>query len=102
MTSRISLETGGWFDMDATRQKFSEHTRFDGSNYISCATGSQWEHEALYLTAKGAWVLNRWSQYQGVLETWRTVTPEVATQWLIENGHELPEELSEVADSTEV
>ena len=75
-------ELVGWFDIESAT-KFSEDTWFDGSNRISKATGSQFEHEALYRTAGGRWVLNKWSQWQGTHETWEFVSDVEAREWLI-------------------
>lgn len=77
----------GWFD-DAKATKYEEATEWDGSNHISLATGSQTEHEALYRTAGGRWVLNRWSQWQGVRETYRFIDDQDARSWLLGNEHD--------------
>ena len=77
-------DTGKWFDEDAA-VKFTEATRWDGRNHISRATGSQWEHEVLYFTRGGRWVLNHWSQWQGSLESYSEVTADEAARWLINN-----------------
>lgn len=71
-----------WFSTSKARS-FEEATRWNGNNHISCATGSQWDHQALYLTRKGVWVLHRWSQWQGSTDTWTEVTPEEARDWLL-------------------
>jgi hypothetical protein len=74
----------GWFDLDkATR--FSEDTDWDGSNYISVNTGDQFEHQTVYRTAQGRWVLRRWSQWQGRLDQWSYLTDGDAREWLIRN-----------------
>jgi len=82
--SRIVLtdDSGKWFDSEKA-VKFEENTRWNGNNHISCATGSQWDHEWLYYTAGGKWVLNSWSQYQGSLESYCEICEETAVQWLI-------------------
>lgn len=98
---RQAIEGGRWFDVDKA-QKWEEDTHFDGSNKISCATGSQWDHEALYLTAAGAWVLNHWSNREGRGATWCMVDAEEAARWLIANSHELPEVLNDAAAGLEV
>ena len=67
--TRQAIDGGGWFDRDKAR-KFDEDTRFDGANQISIPTGSQWDHEALYITRKNLYVLNHWSQWQGSGESW--------------------------------
>jgi len=81
----------GWFDIDAAT-RYPEGTRWDGHNNVSLAggsrwghldTGSRWEHELLFRTAGGRWVVNHWSRWQGVPEWYRFVTDEEAREWLI-------------------
>lgn len=83
--------SGRWFDAEAA-QTWKESTRWDGSNHISCATGSQWDHEMLWRTASGLWVLNTYSNRQGVAETYREITAEEAAGWLVRNEHEPADE----------
>lgn len=82
--SRISLSDGRWFEAKDA-ELFEEATWWDGSNYISKETGSQWEHEELYRTRGGAWVRRWWSQWQGVGETYEVLDDGAACQWLIRN-----------------
>jgi hypothetical protein len=84
---RQAIGDGRWFDLDAAT-KFEEARRHDGRNYVSLATGDQWEHEALYRTKGGKWILSSWSQRQGTRETWDEVTAETAALWLVRNEHE--------------
>jgi hypothetical protein len=77
----------GWFDRTAARA-FEEDEWWDGSNYISVATDSQWEHEELYRTAGGRWVLHSWSQWQGTRPGWEFVSDEAARTWLLRNHHD--------------
>lgn len=77
-------ELEGWFD-DAKAERFEEATRWDGSNHISIATGSQWDHEALYRTVGGRWVLHSWSQWQGRPEVYRFLEDQEAETWLLAN-----------------
>jgi hypothetical protein len=86
---RVVLDDGRWFDAQKAR-KFQEGKRFDGRNMISLATGSQWEHELLFRTAGGVWVLNRYSAYQGTSESWTEVSAGEAARWLVRNEHEVP------------
>lgn len=76
----------GWFDLESA-EVWDEGTRWDGSNNISLATGSQWDHERLYRTAGKRWVLNAWSQWEGRKETWRFIDHDAAQAWLIENEY---------------
>lgn len=77
----------GWFDPDKATE-IAEDTDWDGSNHISVATGSQSEHECLYRTAGGRWVLHGWSQWQGTLPSYRFVADEQAREWLLRNGRD--------------
>ena len=77
----------GWFDR-AKAERFAEATRWDGNNHISIATGNQWDHEALYRTAGGRWVLHSWSQYQGRPERYQFVDDDEAREWLLLNNHD--------------
>ena len=81
----VLLGKGRWF-ASSKAQCWEEDTYWDGRNHISKATGSQWNHEALWKTAKGVWVLQSWSQWEGSRETWEIVTQKRAHQWLIDQG----------------
>jgi hypothetical protein len=85
--TRQAIDEGGWFDRDAAK-RWSEGTRWDGSNHISVATGSQWEHESLWRTKRGVYVLHAWSDWQGSGEGWTRIDASEAAEWLIRNGHE--------------
>lgn len=80
-------ELVGWFD-DEKAERFTEDRWWNGSNWISRATGSQWHHEALYRTAGGRWVLHSWSQYQNVPEQYEFISDQQAREWLLKNGHD--------------
>jgi hypothetical protein len=82
---RQAICDGRWFDIDAATV-FKEDTWFNGHNNISSATGSQWEHESLWRTASGKWILNHWSQYQGSAESWTEISNEEAARWLVKNN----------------
>ena len=74
----------GWFDEEKA-EKFSEAERWDGSNNISIPTGSQWNHEELFRTAGGRWVLHWYSQYEGRPDSYRFITDHRAREWLLLN-----------------
>lgn len=84
-----ALEGGGVVTL-ANATKWHEDTRWDGSNHISCATGSQWEHETLYCNPHGTYVIERDSQHQSTPTTYRKVETEEAAVWLVRNGHDIP------------
>ena len=85
--NRIALSNGSWFDKDRA-ESFEESSTWDGNNYISDATGSQWDHEELFLTAGGNWIKHSWSQWQGSIPSWRQINEGAAVQWLLQNGHD--------------
>jgi hypothetical protein len=88
MSSRIVLTdgTGRYFD-GAKAQSWDEATRWNGNNHISRATGSQWEHERLYRTPAGIYVLHHWSQWQGSTESYEQISADEAAAWLSRNEH---------------
>lgn len=96
LTGKSGESTGAWFDPDKAAC-IDEDTWWNGSNQISCATGSQWEHEALYRTAGGKWILNHWSQWQGSGESWSLVTDHDAAAWLVRNHADHPDAMAAIA-----
>ena len=96
--NRQSINGGGWINLE-TAKKFVEDRNFDGRNMISAATGSQWEHETLYRSVGGVYVLHTWSQCQGSQDTWERIGMHNAVAWLLQNDYEpeLAAELSIVA-----
>lgn len=85
---RIALTDGsGWFDLEKATA-FKEGSWWDGRNHISKATGGQWNHEILYRTKNGKWVLNAYSQSEGSRETYETITDSQAAAWFIKNEYE--------------
>lgn len=85
----LTDNTGKWFDL-AAAEKFDEDTWWNGNNHISCATGSQWDHEALYYTKGKRWILNHWSQWQGSSQTWEELDATAAAAWLVKNHQKAP------------
>lgn len=77
----------GWFYPESAT-RYAEDTRWDGNNNVSVNPVGPFGHQALYRTAGGRWVLNTWSQYQGVAERYEFVTDERARQWLILNNED--------------
>jgi hypothetical protein len=73
-----------WFDLDKA-EWFNGDYVFDGRNNISVNTGTQWEHQTLYRTAKGKWVMHHTSDWHGARASWSEVTAEDAAAWLILN-----------------
>jgi hypothetical protein len=93
--SKYKMDDGKIVDTTKALYRWEEETFFDGRNRISNATGSQWEHQRLYRSAKGRYYLECSSQWQGTHPYARWVSREEAATWLIANGHGLPPELEE-------
>ena len=77
-----------WFDIEKAT-KYDEETYWNGSNNISVATGNQWNHETLYKTATGNWVLHSDSNWQGCHESYEHIMLVEAVPWLIKNNHDI-------------
>ena len=99
--NKQSIGGGQWFDLDEA-QEWKENTYWNGNNHISVATGSQWDHQTLYFTKNGKYILFSWSQRQGVVESWTIISEEDAARWLTDNGKDLPEDLSRFQEELEV
>jgi len=81
---------------------YEESTVHDGRNFISCATGSEWEHQTLYRSAKGRYYVVNSSAWQHKRDYAEWYSPENAVRWLLMNKREIPEELQKhVAAVTE-
>jgi hypothetical protein len=93
----------GWFDNESCKTSFTEDTWFNGHNHISKATGSQWVHETLYLTAKGTWVIENSSAW---CTKYAQVSNTEAATWLMVNDYEnsdaIPQEIKEIMSSHEM
>lgn len=86
-------KTAFWFDMSRANS-FKESTEWDGRNWRSKTTGSQFVHERLFQAASGRWIINKWSDFQGSTETYEIISFELAAEWLLRNDHEVPEEIA--------
>ncbi|MBW7865056.1 MAG: hypothetical protein H3C30_11680 [Candidatus Hydrogenedentes bacterium] len=97
---KVQLDDGGFifFDRDKALECWDEGAWWDGSNNISLATRSQWEHEILYKTSKGRYVLQSWSQWESTPDSYQILTPKEAAVWLLTNEHDVPADLSKHVD----
>lgn len=101
--TRIPLTDGSgrWFDKDKAHY-IKESSTHDGRNYISDATGSQWEHEGLYRTIGKVWVLNHWSNWQGSRETYEIISDSEAAIWLAKQGLDPHESIENEYNNLEI
>jgi hypothetical protein len=72
----------GWFDIDKAAV-FGESTEWDGQNQRGVHVDHWADHQVLYRTTGGRWVLHVWSQRQGKAPTWKFITDKEAREWLI-------------------
>ena len=87
------MEDGTVVNSENATQSWEEATYHDGNNFISRATGTQWNHETLYRSRKGRYWVEHTSQWQGSHDYAGWIDKRAAAQWLLANGHELPEDL---------
>jgi hypothetical protein len=102
--NELGYGKGAWFDADKA-ESYKENSYHDGNNWISKATHSQWEHEAIYVTKGGKFILNSWSNWQGSVETYELVSKEYAGSWFAAQDFqddEIPEIFREEVAALEI
>jgi hypothetical protein len=92
--SKYRMEDGKVLDTDKASAEWEEAIDWNGHNFVSRPTGSQWEHETLYRSSKGRYYIERTSQRQGSSPRAKLVTNEQAAAWLLTNDHDLPQDLA--------
>lgn len=97
--AKFPMEDGSVVNTEKAKRTWKEDTNFNGRNHISVNTGSQWEHETLYLSAKNRYYIVNDSQWQGSLPDAVYISNEEAANWLIRNDHDLPEDLEKYEES---
>lgn len=95
--SRHHMDDGTVVDTDNAFETWKEDTRWDGNNYISVATGSQWDHQQLYKSRTGRYYLVHTSQWQGRTPYAECISHQRAAAWLLANNHEIPPSLKDAA-----
>ncbi len=99
---KYKMDDGTILNTEKAVEHWDEDTRWNGNNHISRATGSQWEHETLYKSAKGRYWIEHTSQYQGSLPYATMLEPSEAAAWLLANDHDdLPDDLESYRDELE-
>lgn len=90
----------GWFNSSKARE-FKGGRRWDGDNMVDINVGS-YTFQSLLRTAKGRWVLETLSQWQGVATTHKFVDDAKAREWLIRNAYddEVEEYFGELEEET--
>jgi hypothetical protein len=99
--ARYQIDDESFVNTDLAKEQWDEDTYWNGNNHISKATGSQWEHETLYLSSKGRYYVVHTSQYQGSTPSARHLELREAAAWLLNNDHALPNDLEQFQASLE-
>lgn len=90
---KYRMNDGTIVDTDNATESWTETTEWNGNNHVSRVTGSQWNHQQLYVSRKGRYYVEHWSQWQGSTSHVEWVSPEEATRWLLLCDYELPHNL---------
>ena len=80
-------DTGGTLYMGAVVEQFREDVRWDGHNWISTATGNQFNHEQINRTRRGKYYLVKWSQWEGVRTRAVALSLAEVALWVIRAGY---------------
>src|SRR5437016_2404935 len=90
----LTDNSGRWFDLEATR-RFDESTAYAGDGVdVSRQTGNSWEHETLFLTTNGMFVLHCLNDRNPTLASFTEYPPDKAIPWLLANGY--PDEVAKM------
>jgi hypothetical protein len=90
---RVAIGGGKWFDLDGA-VLFEEALAHNGEHWVSCATLTEFDHETLYLTRRGAFLIRYWSTWGGeVCERFERVSQAAAAEWLVDNNHSVSDRL---------
>jgi len=92
--ARFKISDGAIVDTTRAAAHWDEDLEWNGNNHISKATGSQWEHETLYKSSKGRYYVVHSSQWQGSTDHAEEISQIDAVTWILQNGHDLPEDLA--------
>jgi hypothetical protein len=83
----LTDNSGRWFDVDAARRWDEAAIMADDGTPISRATGNSWEHEALFLTTKGTFIIHCYNDRNRSLDSFAEYDPKEAVKWLLANGY---------------
>lgn len=74
----------GFFTLESARY-WRGRTEWDSNNHVDVNTRDYATSHHLYLTAQGRWVLNVYSKWPGVAETYSYIADDEARDWLVFN-----------------
>ena len=99
--ARYKTDDGEILNTEKATNSYREDTVSNGSNMISCATGSQWVHETLFRSSKGNYWIETTCQWGNVMPSGYMISNNKAASWLAMNGHDIPNELEAELESIE-
>ena len=86
--ARHTISNGVIVDTTDCAKSWDEDSCWDGRKHVSRATGSEWNHQGLYLTKDGRYYVLHWSQWKDADPPFATfVSKQEAAAWLLKNGH---------------
>lgn len=86
---KVSLtdNSGRWFDKDSAKEWREAVILADDGTPVSMATRNSWEHETLYLTKAGSFVMWFFNEHNHSLSQYVEWDEDKAAKWLLANGH---------------
>jgi hypothetical protein len=90
----LTDNTGRWFDVDAAKRWVEAKVYADDGTPISCATRNSWEHETLFLTRAGTFIIHCLNERNPSLASFTEYDAKKAIQWLLQNGY--PDDLAKL------
>ena len=81
-------------DTDEAWQSWGEGIRYYGPSAVSLATGFPTMHEQLHRTRENKYYTLSWTDWLGASpRSAKWISEEGAADWLLANGHEVPESI---------
>lgn len=83
----LTDNSGRWFDVDEAKRWDEAGVNADDGTPISLATGNSWEHETLFLTRAGTFIIHYLSERNPTLASFVEYDDKKGIQWLLKNGY---------------
>ena len=83
----LTDNSGRWFDVDTARIFQEAIVLAPDATPVSRAAGNSWEHETLYLTLEGTFVMHFADDHNPTLNQFVEWNVKRAVKWLLSNGH---------------
>jgi hypothetical protein len=90
----LTDNSGRWFDVDASKRWDEARVYANDGTTISRATRKSWEHETLFMTIAGTFIIHCLNERNASLASFAEYDGKKAIQWLLQNGY--PDEASKL------